>query len=164
MDFKNFEKIFSGLNLNFEELTFISENAGTEELLAYANKVRNHFHSNKVELCAAMNLKSGKCNEDCRYCSQSVFYHTDIPVYPIQNVEEVLDFAGFNEKQGVTNFELSTSGGDLSRLDREKLLSIYRALSQKTSMRLCGAHGMLKSMEEAKILREAGLKIYQHNL
>lgn len=164
MNLIEFDKIFSGVNLSYDELLYISEKAETEELLAYANKVRESFHKNKVDLCAAMNLKSGKCNEDCRYCSQSAFFNTNTPVYPMQEIEKVLEFAEFNEKEGITNFELSTSGGDLSRLDKEKLLSIYKALSKKNSMHLCGAHGMLKSMEEAKELKDAGLKIYQHNL
>lgn len=164
MNFTEFNKIFSDENLNYDELLYISENAETEELLEYANRVREQFHGNEVELCAAMNLKSGKCNENCRYCSQSAFYNTNIPVYPMRDLEKVLEFANYNEKEGITNFELSTSGGDLSRLDKEKLLSIYKTLSEKTNMRLCGAHGILKSVDEAKALKEAGLKIYQHNL
>lgn len=157
-------KVYSGENLTFDELMFLSTHMATEELLLQANKVREYFHGNQIELCAAMNLKSGKCNEDCRYCSQSAFYNTDIPVYPMQDPEAVWEFATYNQNKGVTNFELSTSGGYLSKPDRKKLLEIYQVLSQKTSMRLCGAHGKLENVEEAIALKEAGLKIYQHNL
>ncbi len=164
MDFGKYDKIFNGENLSQEEILYISEYSETEELLDFANRVREKYHKNKISLCAAMNLKSGKCSEDCKYCSQSGFYNTNIPVYPMQDIEKVLEFAAFNEKQGITNFELSTSGGDLSRLDKEKLISIYETLSQNTSMRLCGAHGLLKDVEEAKALKKAGLVVYQHNL
>lgn len=164
MDFGKYDKILKGENLSQEEILHISEYAETEELLDFANRVRETYHKNKISLCAAMNLKSGKCSEDCKYCSQSAFYNTNIPVYPMQDIEKVLEFAAFNEEQGITNFELSTSGGDLSRLDKVKLISIYETLSQKTSMRLCGAHGLLKDVEEAKALKKAGLVVYQHNL
>ena len=164
MDWTRYEKIFDGENLSREEVLYISQNAETEELLEFANRVRERFHKNVVSMCAAMNLKSGKCSEDCRYCSQSAFYNTNIQVYPMQDVEKVLEFAAFNEAQGITNFELSTSGGGLSKLDKEKLLSIYETLSKNTTMRLCGAHGLLKNVDEAKALKKAGLKVYQHNL
>lgn len=164
MQFDKYDKIFSGVNLTKDEVAYIASHATTDELIGYANKVREFFQGNKVELCAAMNLKSGACNEDCKYCSQSAYYSTNIPVYPMQDVDKVLEFAAYNEAQGIKNFELSTSGGDLSRLDKEKLVTIYKSLSKNSRMNLCGAHGILKSVEEAIELKNAGLKIYQHNL
>lgn len=164
MDYNRFYKIFDGENLDREEVEFIAKNTETEKLSAFANNIREHYHKDRIKLCAAMNLKSGKCNEDCKYCSQSGFYNTCVQVYPMQDVERVLSYAAENEKNGVTNFELSTSGGKLDYLDKEKLLDIYRKLSKKTSMCLCGAHGLLNSVEEAKELKQAGLTVYQHNL
>ena len=86
MDFGKYNKILNGENLSQEEILHISENAETEELLDFANRVREVYHKNKISLCAAMNLKSGKCSEDCKYCSQSAFYNTNIPVYPMQDI------------------------------------------------------------------------------
>ena len=149
MDFTIFNKIFDGDRLNRDEVEYIVNHAATKELTDFANRVRAYYHKDRIKLCAAMNLKSGKCNEDCKYCSQSAFYNTCVAVYPMQNVEDVIAYATENERQGVSNFELSTSGGKLEYLDKEKLLSIYSELSEKTSLCLCGAHGLLKSVDEA---------------
>lgn len=164
MDFTKYNKIFHGGNLNREEVEYIANHASTKELTNFADRVRAYYHKDRIKLCAAMNLKSGKCSEDCKYCSQSGFYNTCVSVYPMQDVENVIAYAAENERHGVSNFELSTSGGKLDYLDKEKLLSIYSELSRKTSMCLCGAHGLLKSVDEAMELKQAGLTVYQHNL
>ncbi len=161
---KYVKRIINGENLIYQELFHIAEKSDTDDLLQSANQIRKAIRGNHIDLCAAMNLKSGKCGENCKYCSQSVYYKTHVQAYEMKEPEEVTKFAEYNQNQGVTNFELSTSGGALSQIDKLKLLGIYKTLSKSSSMHLCGAHGLLQNEEEARQLKEAGLKTYQHNL
>ena len=48
MDFGKYNKILNGENLSQEEILHISENAETEELLDFANRVREVYHKNKI--------------------------------------------------------------------------------------------------------------------
>lgn len=161
---KYVKRILNGEDLAYQELCYIGDKPDTDILLESANQIRKAFRGNHINLCAAINLKAGRCSENCKYCSQSAYYKTYVKGYGMKEPEEVMDFAEFNQKQGVANFELSTSGGALSQLDKTKLLEIYKILSKSSPLHLCGAHGLLKNEEEARQLKEAGLKTYQHNL
>ena len=62
-------------------------------LLWKANKTREAFKKNKVELCSIVNAKSGMCPEDCRFCAQSSRYNTKIDRYPLIGSPEILKAA-----------------------------------------------------------------------
>jgi len=49
------------------------------DLLAGANRIREHFKGNKIHLCSIVNAKAGACSENCSFCAQSSFYQTDSP-------------------------------------------------------------------------------------
>ena len=44
--------------------------------------------SNQIYLCAISNIESGTCNEDCKFCTQSVKYKADIQRYRRKEKEE----------------------------------------------------------------------------
>lgn len=157
------EKVIEGKLIDANEALELAENAETTELLEASNKIRNINRGNLVNLCGVMNIKSGKCSEDCRYCSQSAYYMTNVKSYDLVDVDEVVEFAKKYQEKGVNCFGISTSGKAFSDLNKEKVYDIYKALSRETTMRLCGAHGLLKE-EEAYRLKEAGLCCYQNNL
>lgn len=165
---KHFEHCISHLldggNLSKEDLLNLSQTTATKELLDGANEVRKKIKGNQAHLCAALNIKSGCCSEDCRYCSQSKYYKTCVKYYDMIESDTVKEFADFNQENGVHNLGLSSSGGSYSDLDKEKLLTVYRNISANTPLILCGAHGILHSVEEAKELKDAGLTTYEHNL
>ena len=53
-----------------------------------------HFHnSNQVQVCKLISIKTGGCPEDCKYCSQSSRYETEINASPLMPTEEVLAIA-----------------------------------------------------------------------
>ena len=54
-------------------------------LFAAADKIRNKYCGNILETCTITNAKSGKCSEDCKFCSQSAWYNTDTKSYPIKD-------------------------------------------------------------------------------
>ncbi|MGC6542510.1 hypothetical protein ACP0FU_25720, partial [Escherichia coli] len=44
---------------------------------------------NQIYLCAISNIESGTCNEDCKFCTQSVKYKADIQRYRRKEIEVV---------------------------------------------------------------------------
>lgn len=150
--------------ISLEEAKELAEKVETDRLMKAANEIREFYKgSNTDYLCGVMNIKAGKCSEDCRYCSQSGHYFTHVNSFDLINVDEVIEFAKKYEKQGIKRFAMSTSGKAFADNDKERIYSFYKALSRETNLTLCGAHGLL-TQEEAYCLKDAGLKCYQHNI
>lgn len=89
---------------NNEAISLI--NVDLEELKKAANQIREHFCGNKFDLCSIINGKSGKCSEDCKFCGQSVHYHTNIQTYNLLNSDEIKKIALYNEKKVFNAFQL----------------------------------------------------------
>lgn len=60
-------------------------------LLAMADKIRQHFNDNSVDVCAIVNARSGKCPENCKFCAQSAHHETGVQVYPFMDDESILE-------------------------------------------------------------------------
>ena len=45
-----------------------------------------------IYLCAISNVKSGKCSEDCSFCTQSAHHNINIDTYGFKSVEVVVEF------------------------------------------------------------------------
>src|SRR5215208_2436291 len=65
--------------------------AALEALLSRADAVRRAVHGDEIALCGITNAKSGRCAEDCGFCSQSAhFPDADAPVYPLVGADEIV--------------------------------------------------------------------------
>jgi len=156
-------KIMSGGEISFDEAIHLIKVNEVDELLNAANRIRQKFMGNKVDLCTIMNAKSGRCSENCKFCAQSAHYPTGIDEYSLINAEEALKLAKENESQGVHRFSLVTSGKTLSEKEFERVLEIYRILKRKTKLKLCASHGII-TYHQALKLKEAGVTMYHHNI
>ncbi|MDD5355510.1 MAG: biotin synthase BioB, partial [Candidatus Omnitrophica bacterium] len=68
------DKALKGQKLTFEEalsLTGITDYEDLFKLFTAADEVREKFRSDRVDLCALTNAKSGSCPENCSFCAQS---------------------------------------------------------------------------------------------
>ena len=54
---------------------------------------REHHDPNKIQISTLMSIKTGGCPEDCKYCSQSIKYNTDVEIEKLLSVDEVIDQA-----------------------------------------------------------------------
>src|ERR1041385_8394528 len=78
------EGVLAGREVNREEgrwLFDIQNGADVFDLIAWANRIREHFKGNKVHLCSIVNVKAGGCSENCKFCAQSAAYQTESPRY-----------------------------------------------------------------------------------
>ncbi|MGB1726362.1 MAG: biotin synthase BioB, partial [Limisphaerales bacterium] len=73
------------------ELVNIESNADIMDLLAWANRIREHYKGNKIHLCSIVNAKAGACSENCSFCSQSAAFQTGSPRYGFVDPEPVQD-------------------------------------------------------------------------
>ena len=131
-------------------------------LFAGANRIREAFRGNRVDLCSIVNAKSGSCSEDCSYCAQSCRAKTDIKAYPLMGVQEILRAALRAKDIGAKRFCIVTSG---RRPGRKEVETIARAVTlvRDAGLLPCATLGLLDT-EDLELLKMAGLERYHHNL
>ena len=137
-----------------------------EALLARANAVREAVHGSEVALCGITNAKSGRCAEDCGFCSQSAhFPEADAPVYPLVGAGEIVEQAKAAERAGAREFSIVTSGTRAREGGGARASSRTRCggCASETAVEPCASLGLMREPELAR-LKAAGLMHYHHNL
>lgn len=131
-------------------------------LMAGADLIRNRYFGKKAHFCTICNGKSGKCTENCSFCSQSAFAKSDILVYPLLKKEKLQQGALYAEKQGINRYSIVTSGKRLGLAEVEKVAQALGELEQD-SVDYCASLGILEATD-FEILKKAGITRYHHNL
>lgn len=124
---------------------------------------RRHHDPNQVQMCTLSNIKSGGCPEDCAYCSQSVHHATGVEPSGLLKIETVLAQARQAKAAGSTRFCMGAAWRKPPNGKQfQQVLELVRQVAA-LGMETCCTLGMLTA-EQAKQLRAAGLKAYNHNL
>lgn len=131
-----------------------------EELIAMVEKLP---FSREIEVCSIISAKTGKCGENCKYCSQSIHNHAEIHCHPLLEVEEVKQAALRAKENGATRFCIVTSGRGESGKDFEKILEMIRAVASIEGIHCCASLGLLTE-EQIKQIKEAGVERFNHNI
>ena len=135
-----------------------------EELISKAEKITNeNFPKKEIEVCSIISAKTGKCGENCKYCSQSIHNHADIFCHPLLDVEEVKQAALKAKENGATRFCIVTSGRSESGEDFEKILEMIKAVASIPDIHCCASLGLLNE-EQIKQIKEAGVERFNHNI
>jgi len=163
----DFYRVLDGIELSIESANLVEQINGDDimDLLSLANKVKNKF-TNGVEVCTIMNTKSGECEQNCKYCSQSIHHSTNVEVYPLASLEKILEDAEKTYRSGVKTFGLVTSGWGYSEINDEfKLIlkAIDEIYKKFPGLNVCGSFGILSEIT-AKALAEHKIVEYNHNL
>jgi len=140
-----------------------AKNADLIDLFSAANRIREHYRGNAVDICSIVNAKSGACSEDCRYCAQSSHYATDAPVYPLIDVDRMAAAALEAKDNGARRFCIVTSGRGID--DAADLRNIAKGVERVRDAGLspCATLGTL-SCSQLQYLKDAGLDRYHHNI
>lgn len=160
------ERILSGGEIGYEEALELMALEGPEEtqtLFDAAREITHHFNSNQPGLCTLLNAKSYLCGEDCGFCAQSVRFDTEADRYGLMHPEEVVEAAKRAEKNGAQNFCIVTSGAAPVEEEFEKIVGIFQHLSKETHLNLDASLGFITE-EQARRLKEAGVRRFNHNL
>lgn len=134
-----------------------------KELCEGADRIREHFIGEKVDLCSIINGRSGRCPEDCKYCAQSAHNHTSCEIYDFLPEEKIVEACKLNESEGVDRFSIVTSGRALSGEEFEKAVHAYETMHAEYKIDLCASMGFLNA-EQLHRLHEAGVTSYHHNI
>lgn len=119
-----------------------------------------------MQLCTLMNIKTGGCTEDCKYCAQSTRYQkgTGLEAKKTESVEAVLAAARAARDNGSTRFCMGAAWRDM-RGRKNGLRNIAAMVSgvRDMGMEVCVTLGMIDG-EQARQLKAAGLTAYNHNV
>jgi biotin synthase len=123
-----------------------------------------HWNGNEVQLCTLLSIKTGGCSEDCGYCAQSARYDTGVKAGRLMPVDEVLAVARRARENGSTRFCMGAAWKGVREGDSrfEQVLETVREVS-RLGMEVCVTLGQL-SINEARLLKEAGVTAYNHNI
>ena len=120
--------------------------------------------NNKIFLCSICNINSGTCNEDCKFCTQSVRYKADIQRYKQKSIDNIVKEAKIAQESGALGFCLVTSDKGLDEKTLEFVCGIAKVLTKEApKLRLIACNGTA-TLEQLLTLKEAGIKAYNHNL
>lgn len=159
------ENIVSGITPHtsvYESLAEIPEKEDIFPLLAGADLIREFHFGREIHLCTICNGKSGKCSEDCSFCSQSVFSTTEAPVYPLMSKSDLKAGGLHAANTPINRYSIVTSG---KRLPGNEIIAVSEALSQldRGEIDTCASLGILDA-QDFEALRDAGVTRYHHNL
>lgn len=156
------DKIIDGYEITKEEALELYD-APLDELKESASKITSHFFKEAIELCCISNGKCGKCSENCKFCSQSRYYNTEIQQSALKSVDEFFKEAQANDKRGVHRFSIVTAGVRLSKAELKTIAQAYKKISSELKISCCGSLGLL-DYDDFVMLKESGLKRYHNNL
>ncbi len=123
---------------------------------------RQNFPANTVQVSTLLSIKTGKCPEDCKYCSQSAHYDSKLEAEKRIAVSKVIEEAKQALDAGSTRFCMGAAWRNPHERDMPYVLEMVqevKALGLDTCMTL----GML-NQSQAERLKDAGLDYYNHNL
>ena len=135
------------------------------DLISRARSVYlENWSGNEVQLCTLLSIKTGGCSEDCGYCAQSARYTTGVQAERLMATEDVLQVARRASENGSTRFCMGAAWKGVREGDArfEQVLGTIKEVS-KLGMEVCVTLGQL-SNSEARRLKEAGVKAYNHNI
>ena len=129
-------------------------------LFRAATQIREAHFGKEIQLCAIINAKSGKCDMDCTFCSQSGCASTEIEEYPFMPPAELAPRMEAILENNDCRCSVVTSGGKLSGKELRILLETAKGIGNAP---LCASLGRLAG-EELIELKQSGIARFHHNL
>ena len=110
-----------------------------------------------------LNAKSGACQEDCHYCSQSSISTAAIDRYALVSPNEMVEEARRAARAKAQRYCIVISGR--APLDREihQISTAVQQIKEEMPIQVCCSLGLL-SEEQAVQLKAAGVDRINHNL
>lgn len=165
-DFQRFaDKALRDESLTRDECLAVLQSSDDDllDLLHAAFRVRSRYFGKTVRLQMLQNAKSGACQEDCHYCSQSAVSTAPIERYNLLPQKQMVEGARQAAASKAQRYCIVISGR--SPLDREidEIAGAVRAIKQEIPIQICCSLGLMNE-GQAKRLKAAGVDRVNHNL
>lgn len=158
------EKIIDGYLPDIEEYRTIVSTPDNHvfHIVPGADLLRDTYLGRSIHLCTICNGKSGRCTEDCAFCSQSRVSNVNSLIYPLLPKDELKQGALAAYNTPINRYSIVTSG---KRLSRNEVMRIAEAILEldQGPLDYCISLGTLDQVD-FEILKEAGISRYHHNL
>ncbi len=133
------------------------------DLVFQAQQVhRQYFDANTIQVSTLLSIKTGKCPEDCKYCSQSAHYDSKLEAEKRIAVEKVISEAKEALESGSSRFCMGAAWRNPHERDMPYVLEMVREV-KALGLETCMTLGMLNESQATR-LKNAGLDYYNHNL
>ena len=133
------------------------------DLLWRSHELHRKYHNpNEIQISTLMSIKTGGCPEDCKYCSQSIRYDTDINLEKTLPLSDIIKQAKDAKESGATRFCMGAAWRNLTKSNLAKVKEMVKEVKD-LGLETCVTLGML-SGTQAEELKEVGLDYYNHNL
>jgi len=123
---------------------------------------REHFDPNKVQISTLTSIKTGRCAENCGYCSQSAHFDTGLESEALVAIESVIEDAKQAKANGADRFCMGAAWSRPNKRDFPIVLEMVKGV-KALGMEACVTLGMLDN-DQVQQLKEAGLDYYNHNI
>ncbi len=159
-------RVIAGEGISYEEAHFLIKINGNEiyDLLYWANSIRYNSFKNVISLCSIISARQGSCTEDCRFCSQSSRYQTEIVDFPLVEREEISEAVERGKEFKSNCVGVVTSGYSLDGSeDFDRICEDAYELSKEDGIPIHTSIGTITS-KMAKKLVSSGVEMINHNL
>ena len=159
------EQVLEGHSVTREEGLELLQ-TGDAQLLPLVNAaytIRHAYFGRKVTIQMLFNAKSGACQEDCHYCSQSSISTAPIDRYALVSPEDMLKAARRAHEAKAERYCVVISGRSPLEKEVEDIASAVKRIKQELPMQVCCSLGLLTE-PQAKRLKAAGVDRINHNL
>ncbi len=166
MNFNHFAEIaLDGGLLTREQCMQVLDSPDTEilALLNAAYRVRHKAFGNTVQIQLLTNAKSGLCQEDCHYCSQSSISEAEIEKYPLLSESKIIAEAKRAKEMDARRYCMALSGRKPTDKDIDCLCNVISQIKKETGIDTCCSLGLIDD-DQAQRLKVAGLDRVNHNL
>ena len=134
-----------------------------DDVLYWANKIRQKFFGNRIKVCSIVPGRVGGCDQDCAFCAQSARYTTHVGKAKILSDEEILEAAAAAKENGVPHLGIVYSGKAVSDAELARVEGLVKRIKETYGISVCAGLGIL-SADKMKRLAAAGVARYNHNL
>jgi biotin synthase len=159
------ESCLAGEQPDRTEIEMLAEyaEADFQDLLYWANKIRQKHFGNKVKICSIVPGRLGGCNQDCKFCAQSSRYDAGYEKPVTLGDEEIMKAAEQAASSSAGRFGIVYSGKTISEKEFGRLENLIGRIRERFDLKLCASLGVITA-EQAERLVQCGVTGYNHNL
>ncbi len=159
------QKVINGYRYGeVDELLETVEQTPRTELYRSCNQITSRLMGDGFDTCSIIDIKSGRCTEDCKWCAQSGHFRTGCANHDILPTCVAKAQARHNYRKGIKRFSLVASGKRPTDREVDSYVEILTQTAEESQgLQLCASLGLAYE-EQLRRLYEAGCTTYHCNM